>query len=116
MRQRWLATTCVAAVLLAALGGGGCTTAPRPPVETAAYAGMAARLDPIVRAPGATVSVRVIELPSRRELYANEPDRPMMPASNMKLVTTSTALDLFGPDYQFQTRLAVVGDDLYLIG
>jgi D-alanyl-D-alanine carboxypeptidase/D-alanyl-D-alanine-endopeptidase (penicillin-binding protein 4) len=106
--------------LLLALVVSGCampsaptTTAPVIAVDDAA---LAARLDPILLAPGATVSARIIELPSRRELYARQADRPMMPASNMKLVTTATALDGFGPDATFPTRLAVGGEDLYLIG
>jgi D-alanyl-D-alanine carboxypeptidase/D-alanyl-D-alanine-endopeptidase (penicillin-binding protein 4) len=77
---------------------------------------LAARLDSILLAPGAKVGARVIELPSRRELYAREADRAMMPASNLKLVTTATALDLFGPDHRFETRLGLSGDDVYLIG
>src|SRR5260221_222015 len=40
----------------------------------------------------------------------------MTPASNLKLVTTSTALDTLGPERTFPTRLALAGDDLYLIG
>ena len=42
----------------------------------------------------------------RRELYASNPDRPMMPASNGKLAVSAAALDFFGPDYTFKTWLA----------
>jgi D-alanyl-D-alanine carboxypeptidase/D-alanyl-D-alanine-endopeptidase (penicillin-binding protein 4) len=93
---------------------GGCqTTTPAPPAHDAA---LAAKLDPILQASGADVGVRIVDLGSGRELYARQADRRMMPASNMKLVTTATALDLFGPDYHFQTRLGISGGDLYLIG
>ena len=44
------------------------------------------------------------------------PDEPSTPASNMKIQTTCTALDMFGPDYQFKTYLAMDGNDLWLIG
>jgi serine-type D-Ala-D-Ala carboxypeptidase/endopeptidase (penicillin-binding protein 4) len=64
---------------------------------------LAKRIDAIFDGTGATAAVRVIELPSRRELYAREADRPVMPASNMKLVTTAMALDHFGPDHKFET-------------
>src|SRR4051812_9106063 len=92
-------------------GVAGCATSPAatpaPPVETSASdAALAAKLDPILIGPGARVGVRIIELPSRRELYARDAHRPMMPASNMKLVTTATALDTFGPEHRFETRLA----------
>ncbi len=106
--------------LLLALIVSGCSTTPAPtttPVSVGVDSeALANRLDPILLAPGATVSARIIELPSGREIYAREADRPMMPASNLKLVTTATALDAFGPDRTFTTRLALAGDDLYLIG
>jgi D-alanyl-D-alanine carboxypeptidase/D-alanyl-D-alanine-endopeptidase (penicillin-binding protein 4) len=101
--------------LLVALVISGCSTSPVASVGNADPS-LAARLDPILLAPGATVGARVIELPSGRELYARSADRPMMPASNLKLVTTATALDLFGPGHTFPTRLAIAGQDLYLIG
>jgi D-alanyl-D-alanine carboxypeptidase/D-alanyl-D-alanine-endopeptidase (penicillin-binding protein 4) len=101
--------------LIVALAASGCSTAPLAPVGSADPL-LAARLDPILLAPGVTVAARVIELPSGRELYARDADRAMMPASNFKLVTTATALDLFGPGRTFPTRLALAGQDLYLIG
>src|SRR5436309_10986984 len=103
----------VAVWLIGLMCLGGCHTATAPPAQDAA---LAARLDPIFQASGADVGVRIVDLNSGRELYARQADRPMMPASNMKLVTTATALDLFGPDYHFQTRLGMSGEDLYLIG
>jgi D-alanyl-D-alanine carboxypeptidase/D-alanyl-D-alanine-endopeptidase (penicillin-binding protein 4) len=94
----------------------GCISAPPAPRETAPSKTLAERLDPIVGDGRASVSLRVIELPSRRELYAREIDRPMMPASNMKLVTSAAALDRLGADRAFATQLLLAGDDLYLIG
>src|SRR6266566_6243090 len=102
-----------AACLLGLICLGGCQTTIAPPAQDA---GLGAKLDPIFQASGADVGVRIVDLNSGRELYARQADRPMMPASNMKLVTTATALDLFGPEYHFQTRLAMSGEDLYLIG
>ncbi len=37
------------------------------------------------------------------------PDKSLMPASNQKLVTTAAALELFGPDFRFSTRLEFSG-------
>jgi len=41
------------------------------------------------------------------QLYANG-DKPLQPASTMKILTTMTALDLLGPDTRFETRVVQV--------
>src|SRR4051812_9806331 len=64
----------------------------------------------------ARFTARVIELPSRRELYAHDCDEPFMPASNGKIFTSSTGMDRFGPNHTFKTYLAMDGDDLWIIG
>ena len=61
-------------------------------------------------------AARVIELDTGRELYANLPDEPFLPASNGKLAVSAAALDTFGVDRTFDTHLALYGDDLWLIG
>lgn len=77
------------------------------------------RLDAVFKRldlPGAVVSGRVVELSTGRELYARDPDRPMMPASNGKLANDAAGLDHFGPAHQFMTYLAIDHGDLWLIG
>ncbi len=37
------------------------------------------------------------------------PDKALRPASNQKLITTATALELYGPDYKFETKLEYTG-------
>src|SRR5437762_1082504 len=51
---------------------------------------LAAKLDSILNRQSQTKAIyvaRVLELPSRRELYAHDIDTPVKPASNMKLFT-----------------------------
>ena len=57
-------------------------------------------------------------------LFAEQPDTPMTPASNMKLLTALAALDILGPDATFTTTFSagaapvggVVDGDLWMIG
>lgn len=80
---------------------------------------LAARLDAVlgsVADTGATYVARVVDPTDGRELYAHDADRPVAPASNMKLPTTAAALDRFGPGFRWRTYLAVDGDDLWIVG
>ena len=49
------------------------------------------------------VSAVVQETGARRPLFAQQADKPMNPASVMKLVTTFAALDLLGRDHRWRT-------------
>lgn len=49
-------------------------------------------------------------------LFRHRGDAPRIPASNLKLVTTSAFLDRFGPDFKFRTVLLMKDNDLFLIG
>ncbi|MEP7328918.1 MAG: D-alanyl-D-alanine carboxypeptidase/D-alanyl-D-alanine-endopeptidase [Betaproteobacteria bacterium] len=55
------------------------------------------------------VAIVVRETGSPRPLFAHDPDRPMNPASVMKLVTTFAALELLGRDYRWKTEAYVDG-------
>jgi len=49
-------------------------------------------------------------------IYAANPNLPLVPASNEKILTTVTALAILGADFQFTTTLAKSGGDLVIIG
>ena len=77
------------------------------------------RLDAVLNqnsSTGAIISARVIDPQAGIELYARFADRPMIPASNMKLFVTAAALDFLGADHRFKTYLALDGADLCVIG
>src|SRR3954469_24360423 len=65
----------------------------------------------------AEVGIEIVRLGAKPEvLFRHNSDIPLIPASNLKIVTTSAALDRLGPDFKFRTVLARRGDDLILIG
>ncbi len=49
-------------------------------------------------------------------LFQSNGSKPLIPASNLKLITTAAALERLGPDFKFRTHLLLKGEDLYLIG
>ncbi len=54
-------------------------------------------------------SVKIVELDSGRVVAAENPDTPVTPASNLKLLTTAAALDLLGEDFEFTTTFLIRG-------
>lgn len=68
----------------------------------------------------AEVGVQVIRLgqdpAGSAVIYARNPSLPLIPASNMKLLTTSAALQGLGGDFRFRTVLYQRGEDLVVVG
>ncbi len=65
----------------------------------------------------ARVAVRIVDADTG-EVLLETPNaaEPFIPASNLKLITSATALDRYGPDFELSTTLALRGDDLWIIG
>jgi D-alanyl-D-alanine carboxypeptidase/D-alanyl-D-alanine-endopeptidase (penicillin-binding protein 4) len=68
----------------------------------------------------ATVGIEITRLSSvesgSRVIYQRQAETQLIPASNLKLVTTSAALDRLGSDFRFQTQLLQRGEDLLFWG
>jgi D-alanyl-D-alanine carboxypeptidase/D-alanyl-D-alanine-endopeptidase (penicillin-binding protein 4) len=106
-----------AAALLLALAAA-CTPAPPSaspapaPMPAAAAPTIAAALDSIFNDTAfasAHWGVLVRSLETGETLYARNPGRMFVPASNMKIVTAAGALEALGPDYRYHTRVAASG-------
>jgi D-alanyl-D-alanine carboxypeptidase/D-alanyl-D-alanine-endopeptidase (penicillin-binding protein 4) len=69
-------------------------------------------------------SLKIVSLDTKEVLYERESKLLMRPASNMKLLTSSTALSVLGKDYKFKTSVltdttandSVLSGNLYLKG
>ena len=72
----------------------------------------------------ASMSMAVSDNQTGEVLFKSEPQLSLVPASILKVVTTATALEVFGPDYRFKTTLSYSGiirndtlfGDLQIIG
>ena len=60
--------------------------------------------------------IKIIDADNKKELYSFNCDQAMMPASNMKVVTTAAALKYLGSDYEFKTKIGLSGGDLVIVG
>ncbi len=65
---------------------------------------------------GAKVAVSIREGSGGSALVSFDANEPLMPASNMKMLTTGAALHVFGPDFEFVTRMLRDGDRLVIVG
>ena len=83
------------------------------------YGDLAGRINAVINQKDnakATFTVKVIKADTGAEVYARNADKLMMPASNMKIVTTAAALAYLGGDYEFTTRVGLCGGDVAVIG
>jgi serine-type D-Ala-D-Ala carboxypeptidase/endopeptidase (penicillin-binding protein 4) len=87
-------------------------------------AALASAMSPQALGAGAAANSCAEVVQDGRVLYQDHADLPVIPASNMKLVTATALLDKLGPSYRFQTSVmvaqepvgGVVHGNLYLVG
>jgi D-alanyl-D-alanine carboxypeptidase/D-alanyl-D-alanine-endopeptidase (penicillin-binding protein 4) len=93
---------CAAFALALALGSGWAAPAAQ------AEAPLGERLDAALGRGGlrgARIAALVVDEEDGSVLYARDPDRSLVPASNLKVLTAIAALSTFGPSYRFVTEL-----------
>lgn len=88
------------------------------PAPASASASLAGRIDAVLASadPHAQVAVFVQEVATDRVVYQHAADRPLAPASVMKLLTSAAALLRLGPQFAWQTPFYVVNGELWVIG
>lgn len=75
----------------------------------ASYAGaMQSGIDSVIAKvdPNINMGMEVIDLNTGETLYSRSSEQPLIPASNMKLISDAAAYLALGPDYRFKTELS----------
>jgi len=111
---RPLAALTIAVLLTAA--GHAASTAPSAAPSGSALAGRVSSAIANAGLGNGVVAVSIRDCETGLELVALRSDQPMIPASNMKVLTTGAALHVLGADFQFRTRLLLEGDRLIVVG
>ncbi len=60
--------------------------------------------------------IKIIDARTGKSLYSHNADKPLIPASNMKLIVSAAAVKELGANYQFTTQVGLLGDTLVIIG
>ncbi len=69
-------------------------------------------VDSILHQPGlqhAQIGLIVLDLDKDSVVYAYNHDKLLVPASNVKILTSAAALVFLGPDFRYKTRIALAG-------
>jgi len=61
-------------------------------------------------------SIHIIEADSGRTVYEHDSRELMIPASNMKIITSAAALKYLGPNFVYKTQVGLCGNALVIIG
>jgi serine-type D-Ala-D-Ala carboxypeptidase/endopeptidase (penicillin-binding protein 4) len=98
----------VLAAFLVASAAPAATASDAPPATIP----LADRLAPLVRAPALSpdeTGISILLLPEGRPIYTRNADRPLLPASTLKVLTSTAALALLKPEFVYQTRVFADG-------
>ena len=82
-------------------------------------ADLAKRIDTILSQPSlqkVQFSVHIVRADSGKTVYNRNANKPLIPASNMKIIITAAALKYLGPNYEYKTQIGLCDDTLVIIG
>lgn len=84
-----------------------------------ASAGLTEQIDAIINQPSqkkVQYSIAIVKADSAEIMYYHNANEAIIPASNMKIITSAAALKYLGPDYEFKTKVGLCGDMLVITG
>ncbi len=88
-------------------------------ISSFARADLAKRVDGIISLSlqqNVRFSIHIVKADSGETVYNHDAGELMIPASNMKIITTAAALKYLGPDYEYKTKVGLCDDTLLVIG
>jgi D-alanyl-D-alanine carboxypeptidase/D-alanyl-D-alanine-endopeptidase (penicillin-binding protein 4) len=88
-------------------------------LATFAEANLTKRVNAIINQPSlknVRFSIHIVRADSGRTVYSHNSKEPLVPASNMKIITTAAALKYLGADHKYKTRVGMCDDTLVVIG
>ena len=86
---------------------------------SAAEAAMAKRIDGIISQSSqkkVQFSIHIVKADSGKTVYGHNAKKAMAPASNMKIIITAAALKYLGPNYEYKTKVGLLGNSLVITG
>ena len=90
-----------------------------PPLSATPTNELTRRIDSILGKPGlkkVLFSACIVRPETGEIVYQKNAHLALIPASNMKIVTSAAALEHLGPDFAFITRVGLCGDSVAVIG
>lgn len=84
-----------------------------------AYADLSERIEFIINRPSqkkTQFAIHIINAGSGETVYSYNVHKPVIPASNMKIITTAAAVKYLGDDFEYITRVGLCDDSLVIIG
>jgi len=88
-------------------------------LATFAKANLTKRVNAIISQPSlknVQFSIHIVKADSGRTMYSHNSKESLVPASNMKIITTAAALKFLGADYNYKTKVGLCDDTLVVIG
>ena len=84
-----------------------------------ALADIPSRIDSIVKRDSlkkVNFGICIVDAKTGVVAYGYNPAAPRVPASNMKIIITAAALKYLGPDFEYVTKVGILGDTLVITG
>lgn len=84
-----------------------------------ANADLAERIDSVISGSlqeGVVFSIEVVEADTGDTVYEHSMKKSLIPASNIKIITTAAALRYLGANFEYKTKVGLYGNSLVIIG